>query len=151
MKLSLSLTSIIVIVLVTLNGCSKKENTTELPKTESAPVQVVDEKLKPLKMDIDPKELRSAMISSNGKWTAGEGAKCPNPLIINAKDISSVAIIFEGKSYPSEFIKSGDDLCLSPTGKNPFLWEKFCADGPGNLATAYVAADEQKGAYEKCI
>ena len=47
MKLSLSLTSIIVIVLVNLNGCSKKENTTELPKTESAPVQVVDEKLKP--------------------------------------------------------------------------------------------------------
>ena len=35
---------------------------------------------------IDPRELKSAIISSNGKWTAGEGAKCPNPLIINAKD-----------------------------------------------------------------
>lgn len=90
------------------------------------------------------------MISSNGKWTAGEGGKCPNPLIINAKDISSVAISFKGKSYPSKFIKSGDDLCLSPTGKNPFLWDKFCVDGPGKLATAYDAADEQKGAYERC-
>ena len=41
---------------------------------------------------IDPRELRSAMISSNGKWTAGEGAKCPNPLIINAKDVSLIEI-----------------------------------------------------------
>ena len=99
---------------------------------------------------IDPRELRSAMISSNGRWTAGEGAKCPNPLIVNAKDISSIAIKFKGKSYPSKFIKSGDDLCLSPAGKHPFPWDKFCADGPGELATAYDAADEQKGAYERC-
>jgi hypothetical protein len=99
---------------------------------------------------IDPRELRSAMISSNGRWTAGEGAKCPNPLIVNAKDISSIAIKFKGKSYPSKFIKSGDDLCLMPTGKNPFPWEKFCVDGPGALATAFDAADEQKGAFERC-
>ena len=99
---------------------------------------------------IDPRELRSAMISSNGKWTAGEGAKCLNPLIINAKDISSIAINFKGKIYASKFIKSGDELCLSPTVKHPFPWDKFCADGPGDLATAYDAADEQKGAYERC-
>jgi len=37
MKFNLSIESVILIALFTLNGCSKKENTTELPKTESAP------------------------------------------------------------------------------------------------------------------
>jgi len=43
MKFNLSIASVILIALFTLNGCSK----TESPKAVTVPVQVIDEKLKP--------------------------------------------------------------------------------------------------------
>ena len=39
MKLNLSVASVFFITIFTLNGCSKNENTNEIPKTESAPNQ----------------------------------------------------------------------------------------------------------------
>ena len=59
MKLSLSLTSIIVIVLVTLNGCSK----TESPKAVTAPVQVVT--------PITPPIIGEFVESNQGDYSCG--------------------------------------------------------------------------------
>ena len=99
--------------------------------------------------DIDPKDLRTAMMVTKGKWTAGDKEKCQDPIAVAIKDGGVTEVTFKGKLLPSRFMKLQDEVCLKVDGEKVIPWTWLCADGQG-AAIGYDEASEQKGAFDLC-
>jgi uncharacterized membrane protein YhaH (DUF805 family) len=100
-------------------------------------------------IDIDPKDLRTAMMFTEGRWTEGDKDNCQDPLSVTFKDGGTTEVTFKGGALSSRFMKFQDEICLKVEGGKNVTWTWFCADAQGS-AIAFDEAAEQKGAFESC-